>query len=1462
MSLLKFCLLLLCISSINTVRISTTASLKKELGNTYSQYPVSTKNPFLNTTFSKLASNSLDTSSIKNTNWYAQATSKIEADQYNIKRQEQNYVSFNKLNNLKASYTATNFSLAPYMDSTDSWELNLQVKGLYANKKLICTPSKEATITQNENSIQFTNDNQFITEYINSKEGVRQNFIILQAPNNHPNKIAVQLSTNANWFVNAVDAKEIHFAKATKNGYDKKITYNQLKVWDAHNKPLEAAFIVVKNEITIEVNSVDAVYPITIDPLSTSNPTIVESNFNGAALGYSASSAGDINGDGYSDIILGGILYTNGQGNEGVFYIFHGSATGVSTTPQTIIESNESGAFMGFSVATAGDVNADGYSDVIVGVPNYDDGELNEGAAFIYHGSATGLNTTIQAKLQINQAGAGMGYSVACAGDINADGYSDVIVSANLFDNGQTDEGGAFIYHGSPTGINLTLQTQLESNQTSALFGRSVTSAGDVNGDGYSDVIVGANLYDNGEADEGSAFIYHGSAAGLNPIFQTQLESNQVGAEFGFSVSNAGDVNGDGFSDVMVGAYLYDNGETDEGVVLIYHGSVAGVNPIANIQLEANKANAYYSNALACAGDINGDGYSDIVIGAYQYTNTIGSEGAAFVYFGTPTGISSIVQAQVFGGQIFSRLGSAVSSAGDVNGDGYSDVLVGASGYSNIEGNEGGGYIYNGASGGLSNAPGATPNDANAPFANYGYSVASAGDVNGDGFSDVIIGAFTIDDNFSSEGLAYLYYGSANGLSVSPNSILDDANANNAYFGCSVASAGDVNGDGYGDVIVGAYGYKDGANNNEGRAFVYYGSAGGLSASPNNILDDANQANAQFGFAVASAGDVNGDGYSDVVVGAVFYDDPLTNEGKAFIHHGSASGLSVAANSSFSDANQSNAFFGYSVASAGDVNGDGYSDVLIGAQFYDDAPFTDEGNVFVYYGSPTGLATIPSDQLNDANQAASTFGRSVASAGDVNGDGFSDVIIGAYGYDDGNVDEGRAFVYYGSATGLSASPNSILDDADQAVARFGHSVASAGDVNGDGYSDVIVGAYNFDDFGNTDEGTAYIYYGSPTGLAANPSDVADDANQVSAQFGWSVAGAGDVNGDGYNDIVIGALNYKDGPNTSEGRAFIYYGNNGKCKRNNINLYNTDLVTPIQQNNAFIPNVFGAGLFAKSYMGRVKGKMVWEVKQQGQAFSGNPITNSTAYLDKQSAYYDLGINGTELKNLVQKNTLQNKIRLRVEYDRVTAITGQIYGPWRYPADYLRGAHGMNSTPLPLQLIAITAQWIKDKEVEVHWITANERSIDKFVIEKSIDGAVFNNIGTTIAYNNLAKTDYAFIDKNAVEDLQYYRLKIIAQNGTYHYSKIVQVNKRNANTVTIHPNLITKGTPITVAIYSNTTEKAIWQVYTTDGKMVQSNNIRLQKGTNTLFIPSNTMSAGTYLFSIQLHNQINTKKIIVE
>ena len=973
---------------------------------------------------------------------------------------------------------------------------------------------------------------------------------------------------------------------------------------------------------------------------------LIESNISLAHYGTAVASAGDINGDGYGDVIVGTKNYTNIETNEGKIEIYLGSAAGINPLPSTVIESNLPNTYYGNSVACAGDINNDGYDDVIVGAYLYDNGQTNEGAVYIYHGSAVGLTIIPTIILESNQASAQFGRSVSSAGDINSDGFDDVLIGSDAYTNGQSLEGRTFVYHGSAAGIGIAPAATVESNLANAAFGRSVAGLGDVNADGFDDIIVGSPNYSNGQSQEGRAYIYHGTATGINTVPITIMENNKAISYLGFSVSGAGDVNSDGYFDVIIGAYNADNLQDGEGFVYMHYGSASGISATPNIVLESNQEAAFFGYSVACAGDRNADGFDDIIIGANDFTNDDEQEGKAFIYYGSASGITDMPNATFESDKPYSNFGATVSGVGDVNNDGFDDLIIGATDYSNTPSNEGAiyfyfgdncpttiyhadsdldgfgsmisiivacempiGYILDGSdcndTDSLQNpntiwyldddydnyyAGTGTPytqcerpdwsyfftgilggddcNDSsevvfpggfeyldsidndcdglietdydwtydallkyNGIAGRFAHAVSEAGDVNGDGFADIIVGGFTYDNIEIDEGAAFVFLGSATGISNTPANILE-INQASAYFGYSVSTAGDVNNDGYDDIIVGATLYDNGETD-EGRVYIYHGSPTGIIGTPAKILE-SNQTTAQFGGAVSNAGDINNDGYDDIIVGAQLYDNGQTDEGVAFVYYGSPVGIKSAPFTMI-ESNQTLSRFGCAVSTAGDVNNDGYDDVVVGAYLADYGQ-DEEGAAFVYHGGPSGINTVYAVKM-ESNQAYCRFGNSVSNAGDLNNDGYSDLIIGAIQYNGIATNVGAAFIYHGSPTGIPSSPTTILSGM-QGSAYLGSSVNTLGDANGDGYSDVIVGAYQYTN-GQYDEGATYFYYGTSTGI--NPIPVLQlESNQGSAWFGYAVSGTGDINNDGFDDAVIGAYFY-DTPGAG-GAAFVYLSN--------------------------------------------------------------------------------------------------------------------------------------------------------------------------------------------------------------------------------------------------------------------------------------------------------------------------------
>ena len=461
-----------------------------------------------------------------------------------------------------------------------------------------------------------------------------------------------------------------------------------------------------------------------------------------------------------------------------------------------------------------------------------------------------------------------------------------------------------------------------------------------------------------------------------------------------------------------------------------------------------------------------------------------------------------------------------------------------------------------------------------------GASVSTAGDINGDGYADILIGAPEADPYGNTEGEAYVVFGKESGFAPKIN--LDALNGCNGFVlegiglddetGYSVSTADDFNGDGYADILIGA----PGANDSAGVVYLIFGKNSGYSAhldlleldGNNGFVIDAPNEDTWFGDSVSSAGDINGDGYSDILIG-VPYADPggINHAGKAYVLFGKGGNFS--ANIDLSTLEGTNGVrivgnatgpedgrFGFSVSTAGDVNGDGYADLLIGEPFGGQAP--KEGRAYIAYGKASGFGSTlhhPYDGTFTGAREADRAGWSVSTAGDVNGDGFTDILIGTP-YRNSTADEletdlqeaGETYLVFGDAEGFESSTqlasldggNGIVIKGIQFNDHSGWSVSMAGDVNGDGYADVLIGA---PDAGSGEDdywGETYVFFGRDFSVEppeANQQDLAglyrdgewfmdlDDQGGVGESIAYygvptDIPVVGDWNGDGIDDLAI------------------------------------------------------------------------------------------------------------------------------------------------------------------------------------------------------------------------------------------------------------------------------------------------------------------------------------------------------
>ena len=513
------------------------------------------------------------------------------------------------------------------------------------------------------------------------------------------------------------------------------------------------------------------------------------------------------------------------------------------------------------------------------------------------------------------------------------------------------------------------------------------------------------------------------------------------------------------------------------------------------------------------------------------------------------------------GESAFDFSGYSVSGAGDVNGDGLSDLIVGAYGVNNSTQNEAGkAYVVFGKSGvtavNLSAVAAGTGGFVMTGASDWGpdktgWSVSSAGDVNGDGLADMIVGSPAAD---TGKGRSYVVFGKTNTAGITLSSIDSGISGGfvirgesaNDFSGYSVSGAGDVNGDGLSDLIVGAYGVNNSTQNEAGKAYVVFGKSGVTAVNLSAVAAGtggfvmtgvSDWGPDQIGWSVKSAGDVNGDGLADMIVGAPASEG---SKGRSYVVFGKTSTAGITLSSI--DSGISDGFVirgqsaldnsGYSVSGAGDVNGDGLADLIVGSNLADPVTGgTSAGRSYVVFGK-TGATSIELSAVAagtggfviNGQSANDQSGVSVSAAGDVNGDGLADLIVGANLSDPASgANAGRSYVVFGKTAGTAIELSAVAEgtggfviNGQGAADNSGYSVSAAGDVNGDGLADLIVGAGSSDPVSGTDAGRSYVIFGATAGMGVL---TAVDQTGTTGNDSLTSAGSQTLVGDAGNDTL-------------------------------------------------------------------------------------------------------------------------------------------------------------------------------------------------------------------------------------------------------------------------------------------------------------------------------------------------------
>jgi hypothetical protein len=487
-------------------------------------------------------------------------------------------------------------------------------------------------------------------------------------------------------------------------------------------------------------------------------------------------------------------------------------------------------------------------------------------------------------------------------------------------------------------------------------------------------------------------------------------------------------------------------------------------------QLVGTEAGELFGSALAGGGDVNKDGRKDLVIGAPHFQGPLSTQAGRIEVRTGGAILAAPPLWAAFESDVYGKLGASVAFAGDVDHDGHGDVIAGAPDAELLGGRA---VVWSGRTSEVLYDRRGVPDE------HLGAAVAGGARIDGDVYDDWAVGRPDAGLAAPKSGAISIFSGKNHWLLPGPHG-----------FGQSVAVTGDVDGDGRDDFAVGTYG----GDPPPGRWTLLSG------FDLQELYVEHGFSGSCPGYAVAAAGDVDGDGLADVLAG-----NPCSTTDDTVVLYVSADVTPVHA---FKSPDGTPVGFGAALAGVGDVDGDGVPDVLVGDPTHGSTASTQQsGAAWLFSGAP------PYDLLREHHgQPGDHLGHAVAAAGDVDLDGFPDYALGVPLQDDLLSEEGGAQVWSHAGGMLFAVGNTSAGNS-----HAGWSVAGVGDTNADGYADVAVGEPDWQGAIAAKLGRVRVYAG-PAGAV----DLTLDGSFPGSRFGWSVAPAGDVDADGHDDLAVGA----------------------------------------------------------------------------------------------------------------------------------------------------------------------------------------------------------------------------------------------------------------------------------------------------------------------------------------------------